>query len=239
MAEGRISVIIPVLDEGGIIADQLAALRALEDGPRCEVLVVDGDPAGSTLREIHAPDVRGLVAPRGRGSQMNAGARESQGDILLFLHADTTLPARAFPRIRETLASGERRCGAFGLRMDSPRRSHRLAGRVASLRSRLTREPYGNQGLFLAREHFFAAGGFRPLPVLEDVEFVRRFKRSGGRVAVLPETATSSDRRLAREGLLYDVLRNTALRALYAAGVAPESLGRFYPACPTPRDRTR
>jgi rSAM/selenodomain-associated transferase 2 len=232
MGGAQISVIIPVLGEGDRVGEQLAALRALEGGPESEIVVVDGDPAGGTLREMRDADARPLTAPPGRGVQMNAGAAASRGRFLLFLHVDTLLPERAFPRIRETLATGERLCGAFRLAIVSPCRSHRVAGRLATLRSRLTREPYGDQGLFVAREHFQAVGGFRPLPLLEDIDFVRRFKRAGGRVRMLPDVARTSARRLFREGLFYCALRNTALVLLFDAGVPAEALSRFYPLCP-------
>lgn len=227
-------MIIPVLDEAGVIGEQLASLRSVEGGADCEVVVVDGDPAGSTLRAVRTPGVVTVTAPCGRGAQMNAGAAASHGDALLFLHADTRLPPRGLAIVGETLRGGERVCGAFSLAFDSARRGDRLVARIATLRSRLTRAPYGNQGLFLARNHFDAVGGYRPFPILEDVDFVRRFKRSGGRVVLVSDAVTTSSRRLVREGLALNVLRNTALLLLFAAGVSPSRLSRFYPACSSP-----
>lgn len=222
----RISVVVPVLDESAIIDDLLLHLSGLSFND--EIVVVDGDPAGATLRAIRRPGVRGIVSPPGRGVQLNCGARASRGDILLFLHADTRLPPSGLRRIRETLADPAVTGGAFDLGIDSRRLCFRLVERIASLRSRVTRVPYGDQAIFIRRKVFFELGGFRPFPIMEDVDLMRRLRRSGRKIVFLPLRVSTSARRWAAEGVAFTTLRNWTLALLFSAGVSPHRLARLY-----------
>jgi rSAM/selenodomain-associated transferase 2 len=159
---------------------------------------------------------------------MNAGAALSGGKTLVFLHADTLLPGHwqemAETALRESAIVG----GAFDLAIDSERFSLKVIAAAASLRSRITRIPYGDQAIFVRREYFQRIGGFRELPLMEDVDLMRRIRQQGNRITILPAKALTSARRWEEEGALFCTLRNWLLITLYVMGVSPERLARFY-----------
>ena len=223
----RLSVIVPVLHEAAAI---VAAVDALfrEAGPLpVEVVVVDGDAEGSTLAALRDERVRRITAPKGRGSQLRAGAEAARGSILLFLHADTRLPAGAFGDVFSAVEGGAE-AGAFTLSIDAPGAAFRLVEAGAALRCRLFSLPYGDQAIFVTSRRYASAGGFPPWPLLEDVELVRRLKRSGCAVAVLPARVRTSARRWRRDGVLRRTLGNLAILLLFRLGVSPERLAGMY-----------
>jgi rSAM/selenodomain-associated transferase 2 len=222
------SVIIPVLHEASAIRATVARIRVLDGGESVEIIVVDGDPEGGTLRAIPDGAVRKIRSGPGRGCQLSRGAEADSGEVLVFLHADTILPREAFGRIGEALGDDTLAGGAFDLEIDSPRPIYRLIERVASRRSRVTRIPYGDQAIFLRRSCFRALGGFRDLPVMEDVDLMRRLRRSGRRIVILPERVVTSARRWEKEGALYTTLRNWVLVAFFSFGVDVKILARWY-----------
>jgi len=223
-----VSVIIPVLREAHQLDSLIDHLCQIADGLHIEMIVVDGSPDGETLRAISRDGVTLLTAPAGRAVQMNARAAAASGDYLLFLHADTRLPRGALRRIAETLSEGQYVAGAFDLRYGSARPSIRLIAGVACIRSRLTRIPYGDQAQFFRRDYFEILGGFSDIPLMEDVEIMRRIKDRGERIFILPEPVISSARRQEKEGVVFCTLRNWAIITLYFLGMSPERLVRFY-----------
>lgn len=225
----EITVIIPVLGEQAVIGERIRRIRECETGEVPEIVVVDGDPAGGTLESIDDPDVVCLTSPRGRAVQMNRGAERASGPILLFLHADTDLPPGAFTMIRRTMEDASAAAGAFDLTIRSPRPVFRIIERIASRRSRLTRIPYGDQAIFIRASCFQGIGGYRDIPIMEDVELMRRIKRRGDRVVFLDARVSTSARRWEKEGVLRCTLRNWVLISLYLLGVPAGRLARYYP----------
>lgn len=227
MAPDKVSVIIPVLDEDGpaldVLVDNLFVLGGRES---TEVLVVDGTPEGSTLVRFSDPRPLRLTAPPFRADRMNAGAAAASGTVLLFLRPDTTLPLDGFQLIRRAAAEGCK-AGAFELAIASRRPSLTLIARFASLRARLTRVPFGNQAIFLTAAYFRKIGGYAPIPILEDLELMRRIKRRGDPVRILPSKVHASARRWEEEGVLRCMLRDWVLRQLYSLGASPIQLARF------------
>ena len=224
----QISVIIPVLNEEHIINQTIAQLAHLNRHDTAEIIVVDGDPLGSTINRILDPGVTKITAPAGRAVQMNAGARSARGDHLLFLHADVRLPMDAFEKIEAVLARRHVAAGAFALGISSRRKAFRIIEWGVAVRGRLTQIPYGDQAIFTSKQLFFQLGGFKEILLLEDVELMRRIKKKGRRIAILPAKVAASPRRWEKEGLLYCTLRNWALILLYRLGVSPERLAKFY-----------
>ena len=224
----RFSIIIPVYREAGLINDTLEHLLGLPGLADMEILAVDGELEGRTLAAIRALAVRKIASPKGRGTQMNAGAREAIGEILIFLHADTRLPPNALNAIGQTLQSGDYVAGAFDLGIDSHRLVFRIIEKIACRRSRLTRIPYGDQAIFIRRDFFRSMGGFQDIPIMEDVDLMRRIKKKGGKIHILRDRVKTSARRWEREGILYGTLRNWLLVSLFCAGVKPDRLARFY-----------
>jgi rSAM/selenodomain-associated transferase 2 len=217
----RISVIIPALDEAARIADAIGSVREHAD-----VVVVDGGSTDATCAIARGSGARVLASERGRGVQLHAGTQNATGDWLVFLHADTRLEAGWADALR-AIDDGAVVGGAFRLAIDSPRISYRLIERAVAVRCRLFRLPYGDQAIFARHSAYAASGGFPPIPLMEDVAFVRRLARVGSLAFPAPRAVTSC-RRWERHGIALTTLRNLWLLALYATGQPPQRLARLY-----------
>lgn len=228
-----LSIVIPALNA----ADALpATLESLKPGRACgavgEVLVVDGGSRDATPALGAHAGARVIASAPGRGIQLRLGAEQARGDWLLFLHADTRLDQgvwrdRRFADILEA-AGGSRTERAWHFRLGFDDQSI-AAGAIAlgaNLRARLLALPYGDQGLLIHRRLYGEVGGYRAIPLMEDVDLVRRLGRA--RLSVLPFTALTSAARYRRDGYWRRVAGNAKLLALYFAGVSPEDLARRY-----------
>lgn len=222
------SIITPVLNESNGIREFLNHVREQAGGIPVEIIVVDGDTGGSTIREIEDGGITSMTAPCGRGAQMNAGAARASGAILLFLHADTHLPHGAFEAISEVLEDENIVGGAFDLSIGSDRHLLHLAARCASLKHRLTRVPYGDQAIFLRADFFHSIGGYLEIPLFEDVELMKRIRRLKKHIAILPNRVTTSPRKWESDGVCFTIIRNMVLQALFMAGVSPALLVKLY-----------
>ena len=219
-----ISVIIPTLNEASTIVQTLVRVRQERE---CELIVVDGGSTDRTPELAHLHANRVIVAPRGRAQQMNAGAREARGEVLLFLHADTRLPAR-FPQLLDRALNDPRVVGGrFDVRLDADGWPFRMVEAMMNLRSRLTKISTGDQAIFVRRQVFQEVGGYPDLALMEDVEFSRKLKRAG-KVACLRERVVTSARRWQREGVFRTIVRMWALRLCHFLGVPAERLRAFY-----------
>lgn len=219
-----LSIIVPVLDEAGGIVDALAALAPLR-ARGAEVVVVDGGSQDGTVELARGRCDRVVAAARGRAAQMNAGAAAARGDILLFLHADTRLPADADRHVREALS--RRAWGRFDVAIAG---GHPLLPLVAALmnrRSRLTGICTGDQALFATRAAFAQAGGFPEIALMEDVAISRRLKRVS-RPACLAQRVVTSGRHWERRGVLRTILLMWRLRLAFFLGADPDLLARRY-----------
>jgi rSAM/selenodomain-associated transferase 2 len=216
-----LSLVIPALNAEEHLAACLAAARGAD-----EILVVDGGSTDSTRAVAEACGPRVLSSPRCRGVQLATGADESKGNWLLFLHADTRLQPGWREAAERHMAGGEGQAACFRFALDSPAWQARLIERGVALRVRTLALPYGDQGLLISRALYDAVGGYRPLPLMEDVDFVRRIGRK--RLRVLPAAALTSAERWRRDGWLRRSGRNLLCLGLYGAGVAPERIARLY-----------
>ena len=228
MKKLKFSIIIPALHESDKINSLVEHLEGLKSSQDAELIVVDGNPNGDTIQVIRSNRVRKMLAPKGRARQMNAGASIAKGEILIFLHADTELPCNAHKSINSAMAQGRYVGGAFELGIDSRKIEFKILARWASLRCRLTRIPYGDQAIFIERDYFDALGGYRDIPLMEDVELMRRIKRRGEKICIVPEQVKTSPRRWEDEGFIYVNVRNAFLFCSYLLGVSPEKLVSFY-----------
>jgi rSAM/selenodomain-associated transferase 2 len=223
-AASTISVVIPTWCEAEHIQRAVAAAHAVAD----EVIVVDAGSPDHTAALAERSGARVLVSgTRGRGPQLEAGARAARGDALLFLHADATLPPEARPAILAALADPAVVGGNFRLVFEPPGAAARIFGWANDLRRRWLGIYYGDSALFLRRQVHAELGGFRPLPLFEDYELVRRLERRGRTVYLRELTVRASARRFARAPLRTLALW-TVLQLLYSAGVAPSRLARLY-----------
>ena len=218
-----LSVIITTLNAAGTLAHTLASIEGVE-----EVIVVDSGSVDETEKLAAALGARVVAAPRGRGPQLRGGAEATRGDWLLFLHADTSLDegwkvaVAAFRSRPECLG----KAAVFLFAVDDPSHRARRLERMVAWRVRWLALPYGDQGLLIHRDFYKAIGGFRPMPLMEDVDIVRRIGRA--RLVVLPVAARTSAARWRKDGWLMRSSRNLACLALYFVGASPRFIKRLY-----------
>jgi rSAM/selenodomain-associated transferase 2 len=219
----RLSIVIPTLNE----AEQIAATLAAAAAPGVEVIVADGGSADATVDLARAAGAHVISASRGRARQMNAGAAATVGDVLLFLHADTRLPAGFDAAVAAALADPAMVGGRFDVRLEPSTRWLDLVAALINRRSRWSRIGTGDQALFVRRAVFEALGGFPDLPLMEDLALSIGLKRRGG-IACLRQTVATSSRRWQKDGPLRTVLLMWWLRFLFWCGVPAERLKRRY-----------
>lgn len=213
---------MPTLNEEGTLGRMLPAALALAD----EVVVSDGGSADATVAVAERLGARVVTGPPGRGGQLNRGVAAATADLLLFLHADTVLPEGAARAVREAVAGGAWG-GGFFLRFDADRPLQRLGGRLINLRTRFTRLPLGDQAQFATREAFERLGGFAEWPILEDLDFALKLRRTK-RLALIEAPVTTAARRFLEQGTARTVATNWLIWILFFLGVSPHRLGRLY-----------
>lgn len=218
----RLAIVVPTLNEEDAVRRHLPAALAAAD----EVIVSDGGSADGTVAVARALGARVVEGPPGRGGQLNRGAAAAGADVLLFLHADTTLPERGAERVREAAAAGAP-AGAFYLRFDVDRPMQRLGARLINRRTRWLRVPLGDQAQWATRETFDRLGGFPDWPILEDLDFALRLRRLPG-FTLIAEPVTTGARRFVEQGAVRTVATNWLIWVLFLCGVSPQRLARLY-----------
>ena len=221
----QLSVIVPALNEAAGIGTTLQALAALRASGH-EVIVVDGGSADATVQVAQPLADRVVAGPRGRSRQMNAGAALAQGKVLLFLHADTLLPAGADTLIAQALARGAR-WGRFDVRISGGAWLFPLIASLMNLRSRLSGIATGDQAIFIEHSLFTQLGGYADQPLMEDIELSRRL-RAVAPPACLHERVETSGRRWLQHGVWRTVWLMWRLRWRYWRGASPDVLARAY-----------
>jgi len=222
----KLSIAIPVLDEGeGIAAalDRLSDLRALGT----DVIVVDGGSRDATIQRARPRADCVILAPRGRALQMNAGAEKASGGVLLFLHADTRLPTDADLVVLNGLERSGRSWGRFDIKIEGRSPLLIVVAWLMNIRSRLTGIATGDQAIFVRRAAFQAAGGFPAIPLMEDIALCKRLKRVS-RPLCLRERVTTSGRRWEKNGVLKTMALMWRLRLAYFFGADPKKLAQQY-----------
>ena len=202
-----VSIVVPAFQETGL-EHILARYGRLE---RVEVIFALAEEDTQTIPPARAAHTR---SAKGRAAQMNAAAATASGDILLFLHADTSIPPEAMDLVRQTLKNPEVAAGAFQLRVDGPGWWFPFISAVANLRSRLLSLPFGDQAVFMAKSTFQKIGGYQPVPILEDVRLIEAAAKLG-RIAIIPATATTSPRKWLAHGRLATTAHHWLLMLRY------------------------
>jgi rSAM/selenodomain-associated transferase 2 len=225
-----LTVIVPVLNEVRIVTPLIDSLRYID--ANFDTIVVDGGSNDGTLEAAsrHAelwPKLRVVTAPRrGRARQMNYGARQATGEVLLFLHVDTQLPPRAIEKVIAAVHDGAD-FGYFPVEIESRDPRLTLVAKIMSARSRAIVSSTGDQAQFFRRSFFFEVGGFTDVPLLEDLIIMKHAGRAGRRVC-MPDPVRTSARRWEAQGVNETIVRMATIRTLYHLGVRPERLAKYY-----------
>ena len=220
----EISVVVPVLNEAANIEKSLQNLEQI--GGIKEVIVVDGGSSDNTIT-LATPYARVIRAPQGRAWQMNAGAREAAGGILLFLHADTAITREGIELLRQLMADPGVVGGCYKLCFDDRSLLFKLIALGSNLRARLGKIYFGDQGIFVRREIFIEINGFPEVPLMEEWGFCRKLRQKG-RLVQLPARVTTSSRRWHKYGVWKTILLMHRLKLLYLLGVSPYRLKKLY-----------
>lgn len=240
----KISVIIPTLNEAENIQ---ATLATILPATNFEIIIVDGGSEDDTVaiakrcweQNTQSQGIKFISGYRGRALQMNAGAAAADGEILLFLHADTHLPAEFDVMVRKIFSTPkitpgitpkitrEIVAGAFTLKIDAKGIGLRLVEWGVKLRSHLWKMPYGDQAIFLKKQTFQEIGGFPELPIMEDFELIRRLQ-SSGKITIIPVSVVTSARRWLQKGVFQTTLINQIVIIAYFLGIPPERLRTLY-----------
>lgn len=219
-----LSIIIPTLNEAETIP---SLVEYVQRASEAEIIVVDGGSTDDTVQLAKESGAKIITSSPGRAGQMNKGAKAAQGDILLFLHADTLLPHGFDTHIRLTLQNPHTVAGAFSLHINGPSPGLRIVELITNFRSRYLQMPYGDQGIFVRAGFFRFMGGFPDLPIMEDFAFMRHI-RSYGRIVTLKVPVCTSARRWDSLGIIQTTIINQAIILGYLAGISPQRLSRWY-----------
>ena len=225
MTTPQVSIVVPVLNEADSIRSALARLSVLREAG-AEVVIVDGGSTDDTLANVRDLCDQLISAPRGRGSQMNAGANRASGVVLIFLHADTILPLGALDAVKQAIDRGAV-WGRFDVAIDGASRWFPLISFMMNVRSRWTGIATGDQAIFVARQAFLESGGFPDIPLMEDVSFCSSM-RSRSRPACLSDKVITSGRRWEKNGVLRTILMMWWLRLRFFLGASPDKLALEY-----------
>jgi len=223
-AKKQISIIIPTLNEAKVIEETITRLLKSE---QVEIVVVDGGSSDGTDEIARGLGAHVLSTAPSKAEQMNAGAAEARGDVLLFLHADTRMPASFEEKVMTAVSRKGFCAGAFTLGIDSEDWGLRFIERVANWRARFFKMPYGDQALFVSRQLFLEIGGFADFPIMEDFELIRRLKKKG-KIAILPESVQTSPRRWQNLGVFKTWFLNQIIIGAYFIGIPPRRLAFWY-----------
>ena len=220
----KVSIIVPTLNEELVLEKTLTQFQQLSPH---ELIVSDGGSDDDTRNIAGRFSHRVITGSAGRALQMNVGADEATGDILLFLHADSRIEPESYRKMQQCMQNPKWIGGAFTLCIESGKWSLKLIALLANIRSKYFGLAYGDQGFFVRKEVFKDMNGFSPLPICEDLDFYHRLRKKGP-VILLKEKAHTSPRRWIKEGILFTTAQNTLIAVLFGLGFPPHILTKWY-----------
>jgi len=222
------SFIIPTLNESSTIADTLNVLLNVIDRD-CEIIVVDGKSEDNTVEIVNSFSNVTLIknCKRGRAVQMNRGAAEAKNEYLFFLHADTTVDSIGYAKLVNEVSKNNLKWGWFSIKLNSPRFIFRILETLASYRTKIAHEPLGDHGIFVKKELFQKIGGYPEIPIMEDIELVKKLKNIS-RGKRIDHYVLTSVRRFERGGIFTTVFNISMIRIAYYFGKSPDTLSSWY-----------
>ena len=220
----KVSIIVPTLNEELVLENTLTQIQQLSPH---ELIVSDGGSNDYTYRIADRFSHRVITGSAGRALQMNAGANEATGDLLLFLHADSRIEPESYRKMLEYMKNPKWIGGAFTLCIESGKWSLKLIALLANIRSKYFGVAYGDQGFFVRKEVFKDMNGFSPIPICEDLDFYYRLRKKGS-VILLKEKAHTSPRRWTNEGIFFTTVRNFIVAVLFGLGFPLHILTKWY-----------
>jgi rSAM/selenodomain-associated transferase 2 len=220
----KVSIIVPTLNEELVLKKTLIQIQQLSP---YELIVSDGGSTDNTKSIAQNLSHRVVTGSNSRAIQMNAGAKQATGDLLLFLHADNRLEPKGYQKMLKCMENPKWIGGAFTLCIESDKWSINLITLLANMRSRYFGLVYGDQGIFVRAEVFKNINGFSPIPICEDLDFYRRLKKKGP-VHLLKEKVHTSPRRWIKEGVAFTTARNILIALLFELGFPPRTLTKWY-----------
>lgn len=233
----KLSIIIPVYRESAFISTALHSILDMDIPIPFEIILADGESPPTTLTHLRLDKtlsqtypIKLISASKGRGPQLNAGVKAAVGEWFLFLHVDTRMDQKGMDLMIKVWQTQVEPlfCGAFDLHIDSGKKIFRMIEKFASARSRLTKIPYGDQGIFMSRKLFEKINGFPDVPIMEDVGIMSKIKKEAVNPVFIAHPISTSARRWRDQGILFTTLRNWVLICLYILGVPPRVLAKYY-----------
>lgn len=223
----KVSIIIPACKEAKVNRF-IKKLRKIRDINKAEIIMVDCSSKKESIKKINGKNLIKISSKKSRSNQQNKGARIASGDILLFLHSDTILPKNAMTLIKEALKDKKIHAGAFQLRFQTKDLILKLIAYSTSIRSKITRIPYGDQAIFIRKSTFNKLGGFPKVKFLEDVLLMEKLRKDNLKIKILNKEVMTSPRRWEHEGILRRTLRNRIVILGHILGKTPEELSKIY-----------
>lgn len=233
----KLSIIIPVYRESAFISTTLHSILDIDISIPFEIIVSDGESPPTTLAHLRLDKtlvqkypIKLISSSKGRGPQLNAGAKAAVGEWFFFLHVDTRMDQRGMDLMIHAWQTqvDPLFCGAFDLHIDSGKKIFRMIEKIASARSRLTKIPYGDQGIFMSQKLFEKINGFPDVPIMEDVGIMSKIKKQAVNPVFIAHPISTSARRWKDQGILFTSVRNWILICLYILGIPPRVLAKYY-----------
>lgn len=220
----KITIVIPALNEEKYIEQ---TIRSAQNSKHVEILVVDGGSTDKTIDKAIKAGARVIHSTSGRAKQLNCGAQQAKAEFIIFLHADTKLPANYAESVQSTLYNKKYIAGAFKLSLSSKKKGMNFIAKVANWRAQIFQFPYGDQALFMKSTHFKEMKGFAEIPIMEDFELVCRLRKIG-KIKICEKKVITSARRWEKKGIIMTTLINQMMVIGYLLRIPLPNLAEFY-----------
>jgi rSAM/selenodomain-associated transferase 2 len=223
-----LSIIVPVFNESDKINHLIDHIKDIMKNNSYEVIVVDAEKNKGTINKIKDKSIIKMSSAKGRAVQMNLGAKKAKGEILLFLHADTFLPKKAYSLIKNKFENNLYVAGAFNLGLNNSRFIFRVIEKIVKVRTKISRIPFGDQAIFIRKDYFNQIGKYKEIPFLEDIDLMKKINKNKKKICIISQKVLSSTRKWDTEGIFCRTVKNTIIQVLFFLGVSAKRLVKLY-----------